>query len=129
MVKVTQPTFGAHARLSAPIQTAEWDPDLRGLVDDSASDRGGSKTCCSRSAAVLDGWTRWVYFYTIPKVKFAPALTPTHHTHTPPHKQTQRTHTCTHHAHTMHTPRTHTTHAHTHTRTAHPARTSQLDVR
>ena len=74
-------------------------------MDDSASDRGGSKTCCSRSAAVLDGWTRWVYFYTIPKVKFALALAPTHHTHM---------HT---HAHPTHTPRTHTTHAHTHTKT------------
>jgi len=70
VITVRAPTFGTHATMTS-VQTAEWDPDLRGLVDDSASDTPGSSKKC---LAVLERGMTFFTFYTIPKVKFALAL-------------------------------------------------------
>ena len=42
VVSVKAPTFGTHATMS-DVQSAEWDPDLRGIVDGSDSDKVGSR--------------------------------------------------------------------------------------
>jgi hypothetical protein len=77
VVSVKRPTSGTHATMTARDTTAaaaaEWDPDLRGLVDDHTSETVGS-SCSSRAAAVFDKGTRLFTFYSIPKVKFALAL-------------------------------------------------------
>ena len=46
VVTVKAPTFGTHATMS-DVQSAEWDPDLRGIVDGSNSDKVGPRPLTS----------------------------------------------------------------------------------